>query len=612
MFRVLTCLSTQHDPRLVVLAGLLCFLSSYAAMILLQRAQKSEKLACAIWLAIAALAGGFGIWSTHFIAMLAYDPGVVVGYQAVRTFISLLIAIGATGASVAFATYLQSRAGCVAGGITFGLGIGAMHFLGMSALDFQGEIVWDQAYIVASLALGASFSTFGFLRGLNPGKRPVASRLLATVLLTLGVVSLHFTAMGGVELKPSLMQTDQSHLLSPIVMIVTIVSVSFSLLASGMAAAVFAMRAENMAALSEANFRMLVQGVTDYAIYMLDPQGRVSNWNAGAERAKGYTAAEIVGQDFGRFYSETDRRNGLPRRALDIARTEGKFDAEGWRYRKDGTSFWAHVVIDPIYDPAGELVGYAKITKDNTKQKADADRIARITQNLDLALENMSQGICMFDAEERLVLANGRYSEIFGFPIGFIQSGLTYRSIVERGYALANFSQEEAARKATEHYQRTMAVISGGADGTLQHRLGNGTSVQANYNSMSDGSWVVTFEDITERLRSEEKIAFMARHDVLTGLPNRAEFADYLTQELVLARRTSSQVAVIGIDLDKFKEINDQRGHAVGDQVLIRLGDRVQKILQATEPSSKEGRAITRVVNGIALSACSSSPFTRV
>jgi NO-binding membrane sensor protein with MHYT domain len=169
MFRVLTCLSTQHDPRLVALAGILCFLSSYAAMILLQRAQRTQGLACALWLGIAAFAGGFGIWATHFIAMLAYDPGVVVGYQAISTLISLLIAIAATGASVTLATYLKGRAGYIAGGLIFGLGVGAMHFLGMSAIEFPGEMTWDRDLVAASLVIGALFSTLASWPPLRAG-----------------------------------------------------------------------------------------------------------------------------------------------------------------------------------------------------------------------------------------------------------------------------------------------------------------------------------------------------------------------------------------------------------------------------------------------------------
>src|SRR5688500_11308172 len=101
---------------------------------------------------------------------------------------------------------------------------------------------------------------------------------------------------------------------------------------------------------SERRFRLLVEGVVDYAICMLDPNGIVINWNAGAERIKGYKAGEIVGAYFGRFYTPEDQAAGMPARSLETARREGKFEAEGWRIRKDGTRFLASVVIDPIYD----------------------------------------------------------------------------------------------------------------------------------------------------------------------------------------------------------------------------------------------------------------------
>ncbi len=120
---------------------------------------------------------------------------------------------------------------------------------------------------------------------------------------------------------------------------------------------------------SEQRFRILVQGVRDYAIYMLDPGGRISNWNTGAEAIKGYTADEIVGAHFSRFYTEEDRARSEPERALDTALSAGKYEMEAWRVRKDGTRFWASVVIDPIHDEEGRLLGYAKITRDMTERR---------------------------------------------------------------------------------------------------------------------------------------------------------------------------------------------------------------------------------------------------
>jgi PAS domain S-box-containing protein len=120
---------------------------------------------------------------------------------------------------------------------------------------------------------------------------------------------------------------------------------------------------------NEGRFRMLVDAVTDYAIYMLDPDGTITTWNPGARRFKGYEESEIIGENFSRFYTEEDRKAGLPQRALETAAREGKFENEGWRVRKDGSQFWALVVIDPIRDSTGKLVGFAKITRDLTERR---------------------------------------------------------------------------------------------------------------------------------------------------------------------------------------------------------------------------------------------------
>jgi PAS domain S-box-containing protein len=119
---------------------------------------------------------------------------------------------------------------------------------------------------------------------------------------------------------------------------------------------------------SERNFRLIVEGVADYALYMLDPTGMITSWNIGGQRIKGYSPEEILGQNFSRFYTESDRANGKPKRALQIARDQGRYEEEGWRVRKDGTFFWASVVIDPIYED-GKLVGFAKITRDITERR---------------------------------------------------------------------------------------------------------------------------------------------------------------------------------------------------------------------------------------------------
>jgi PAS domain S-box-containing protein len=120
---------------------------------------------------------------------------------------------------------------------------------------------------------------------------------------------------------------------------------------------------------SEQQFRLLVDGVVDYALYMLDRNGIVASWNTGAQRIKGYISDDVIGSHFSRFYTDEDRATKLPDRALATAAREGRYEAEGWRVRKDGTRFWANVAIDAIRDESGELLGFAKITRDITERR---------------------------------------------------------------------------------------------------------------------------------------------------------------------------------------------------------------------------------------------------
>ncbi|MBY3313415.1 hybrid sensor histidine kinase/response regulator [Rhizobium laguerreae] len=163
-------------------------------------------------------------------------------------------------------------------------------------------------------------------------------------------------------------------------------------------------------------FRLLVDAITDYAIYMLSPDGIVTSWNTGAQRFKGYKPSEILGEHFSRFYLEEDRAEGVPERALATAAEEGRFEGEGWRRRKDGSRFWAHVVIDPIRRPSGELIGYAKITRDLTERRAAEKAIRQSEEQFRRLVQGVSDyAIYMLDPDGNVSSWNFGAERIKGY-----------------------------------------------------------------------------------------------------------------------------------------------------------------------------------------------------
>jgi PAS domain S-box-containing protein len=166
----------------------------------------------------------------------------------------------------------------------------------------------------------------------------------------------------------------------------------------------------------DARYRLLVDAIVDYAVYMLDAQGHVISWNPGAQRFKGYAADEILGEHFSRFYSPEDRATGLPDRALATAASEGRFENEGWRLRKDGSRFWAHVIIDPIRGGDGSLIGFAKITRDLTERREAAESLRRSQEQFQILVNGVTDyAIYMLDREGRVTSWNAGAERIKGF-----------------------------------------------------------------------------------------------------------------------------------------------------------------------------------------------------
>lgn len=326
-----------------------------------------------------------------------------------------------------------------------------------------------------------------------------------------------------------------------------------------------------------------MEAVSEFAVYRLTPDGFVSSWNKGAERNKGYCAAEAIGLHFSSFYTAEDREKGEPEKALRAARTS-KVEAYGWRVRKDGSRFWAHVVIEAIRDAEGCILGFAKVTCDVTAQKLDHDLLVR---NLDAALSNMSQGLCLFDPEERIVLSNPRVGQMFGLSADDFAPGTRFidlfRAIVSKGGPA-----EEHHAVVTDGYAHHRRLIAQPDSGPIVLKVGSERVFSIAHRSMADGSWVSTFADISERIKTESQVAYMALHDALTDLPNRVMFHQRLDEALGRVKRGEA-IAVLCLDLDRFKTVNDTLGHPVGDKLLMAVAEKLKGLIRETDTVARLG-----------------------
>ncbi len=423
MQTVLQTLFFSHDLRLVALAALVCALSAFAGITLLTHARRTTGPMQNVWLGVAAISVGFGIWATHFVAMLSFNAGMPVGYDLPVTLLSLAIAIVIVGGGLWFAAVGTRRSDFLLGGAVVGVGISSMHYVGMAAVLIGGGIVWDVSIVAASILFGMALgavaihvaATSGALRG----------RLGAAGLLTLAICAMHFTAMGAAGLAncfPVVTEADMTP-----------------------------------------EWLSLVVALVSVAILLL---------------ALGGTYLDL--RDRRRAAAESDRMRGLADAAV-----------EGLVVIRDG----------------------------------------------------------------KIVTANQ----------SFLKLVMADQDVA--GNALADFIEATAVTRLSE---RVNAVI----ETELRTRTGVvPVEVIAHEVEFAGAPHLaIAIRDLSARKQAEQHIRFLAHHDALTGLPNRVSFGRRLEDEISHARRHGQTFAVLCLDLDRFKEVNDLFGHAAGDALLQRVG----------------------------------------
>jgi diguanylate cyclase (GGDEF)-like protein/PAS domain S-box-containing protein len=335
------------------------------------------------------------------------------------------------------------------------------------------------------------------------------------------------------------------------------------------------------------SFRLMVEAVRDYAILMLDPDGRVESWNAGAERIKGYAAGEIVGEHFTRFYTPEDREAGLPERLLAAAREDGRVDDEGWRLRKDGSRFWASVVITAMRDQAGELRGYGKVTRDLTERHEAEQRLRASEERFHAAFAHAPVGVALVGLRGkdrgRLIQTNAALGRIVGRAEGDLDDTM-----------LMNLEHPDGRRVTRELLERVDSGHSIRLEMRFVHRAGREIWVLVSSTPIPvpDGEpeyCVTQVLDVSDRKRFEGQLRYLADHDALTGLYNRHRFESELARVVAETQRYGRQNALLTLDLDGFKFVNDRLGHAVGDQLVQRIAGLLRDTVRSTDIVARLG-----------------------
>ena len=300
MFAVYSCVVNQHDLRLVAVAAIICALASFTAITLVRHVQGATGRTRYLWLGVTAIATGFGIWATHFVAMLAYASGVPTGYNALLTALSLVVAILATGIGFAVATTLTFPGNRWVGGFIVGGGIAVMHYIGMAAFEIAGRIVWDPIYVAASVALGELFGGAALSVALRSER--AAYRAGGALLLTLAICALHFTAMTAISVVPDPSVDVPSSALPPGWLAVAVAAASLSILVLTLAGFALDVRDQRRGALETDRMHSLVNAAFEGLVIC---HGRVIvTVNDSFAALTGIAADAIVGTKIEQFVSD--------------------------------------------------------------------------------------------------------------------------------------------------------------------------------------------------------------------------------------------------------------------------------------------------------------------
>jgi PAS domain S-box-containing protein len=472
------------NPLLVACSVLVAIFASYVALNLAQSVTGSQGKAKLLWLISGALAMGVGIWSMHFVGMLAFEmPGMVIAYGVKLLILSIVVAIA--GSAIALAIISQAAvpmSALLSGGVAMAAAISGMHYIGMYSMSMPATIHWNIYLVLASIgiALVASYGALGILIRYRNKPEKIWQLLAASIVMGFAISGMHYTGMlaatfihdGGIASQGS--KIIVSHGLSIAVLATTLFILGLAL-ATSVGQRILARKKKNVDQIlvkGEETFRHLVEAVKDYAIFMLDPAGHITTWNSGAERIIGYNENEVRGKHVSIFYPTNGVSTGTFSAEKDTALETGHFEAEVRRMRKDGTIFWANIVLVPLYNKEGELIGFSKVIRDVTHIKEFESRMLQLNEQLEQRVKERTRALedrehqlrtitnavpvllAQIDRNERILFANEAFCNWFGSkPHGIV--GENFSSILGPDRYPGNRPfVERALRGETTTYER--------------------------------------------------------------------------------------------------------------------------------------------------------------
>ncbi len=325
----------------------------------------------------------------------------------------------------------------------------------------------------------------------------------------------------------------------------------------------------------------MVESLQDYAILMLDLDGHIASWHVPSDRFKGWNADEIIGRSHALFYLEEDIAAGRPGGDLAAAAEYGRFEEQRWRLRKDGSRFWGNIVITTVRGSAGEPRGYGVVIRDVTDHYAAIQALRRSESRFRSVTESAIDAIVAFNADLRIISWNAAAGRLYGYTAAEAIGQSAWMLVPEfrREDVEALITVASASARAEQVAIKPVEGVALRIDGRLvpvevalsSWRIGN----ERNFSAI--------VRDITERKRHERELQQLADHDPITNLFNRRRFEQELDRIVSECARYDRTAALLVLDLDGFKEVNDTHGHAAGDEILVKVGALLQAAVRDSD-----------------------------